>query len=175
MLGVKRRPPSACPDRPQSKLTKDDALSIYESTLQKLLAGSGLILSSNGDISKPTASMIEGQESTSGDASFSSSGSTLTPSLLCISKSNSKETSSSPCSVQSQGNSCFFCSTGSQENSCFNCRRVICDKCFQLCEQCQEYFCLHCSIHNFNKQHDRIYCLGCNLEDEGKKHRISTS
>lgn len=47
--------------------------------------------------------------------------------------------------------------------------KVICDKCFQLCEQCQEYFCLYCSMHNFNKEH-RVYCLGCNLEDEGKKH-----
>jgi len=120
MLGVKRRPPSTCPDRPQSKLTKDDALSIYESTLQKLRAGSGSILSSNGDISKPKASVIEGQENTSGDASFSSSGSTLTDGLLCISKSNSKETSCSSCSIKSQGNSCFFCSTESQQNSCFN-------------------------------------------------------
>lgn len=170
MLGVKRRPSSACPDRPQSKLTKDDPLSIYECTLQKLRAGSGLSLSSNSEASKPTASMIEGQESTCGDVSLSSSGSTLTASLLCINQSNSKETSGSSCSIQNQGNSCFLCSTESQGNSCFNCRRVICDKCFQLCEQCQEYFCLYCSMHNFNKQHDRVYCLGCNLEDEGKRH-----
>ncbi|GLJ16154.1 hypothetical protein SUGI_0269530 [Cryptomeria japonica] len=132
-------------------------VSAQESTLLKLRDGSGLVFSSSGDMSKLAASKTKGQESAAGDASFQNCGSALTVTASGTIKSNLIESSCS-------------CSTESQRSSCSTCRRVICDRCFRLCEHCHNHFCSYCTIYNFNNQYDRVYCLECNLQEETIKH-----
>lgn len=176
MLGFKRRSLGSCPQRSETKILKDDAASIYEFTLHKILAGgnpdrqSRFIRSKSESVLSPiTASTSEGAGfcGTAASAHHRLGAGTMSAGNMAAPFTELRRDVS-----QSSSSAKNCCLTADDDLLCFHCGKKICVSCSQQCSGCQEEFCNLCSLPNFSERHDRVFCLDCQILSQNETKMV---
>lgn len=165
MLGFKRQAFDACPERSQSKVSKDDASSIYESTLHKMFLGERLdrrsrltSAASESRLTSPVVATFEGGNvcEAAGSVKCDLGEATASAGELAVRLIDSG--SERVVSISTQKSCCLM---RNDNYACFHCRRKICILCLKHCTACQEDFCTTCALSDFTERYDRAFCLDC--------------
>ncbi|KAL2643700.1 hypothetical protein R1flu_011287 [Riccia fluitans] len=152
MVGAKREFPFEVVRRRAAKALKEDFLSIYEVTLNKLKHGA-------------LASSQRGL----GDENCGDSPDNNGFDVNC-----EKEV---PVESSSEGSSrCYLCNAKISETAlCFHCTRACCGNCTRRCDGCEAFFCSVCCTADYGQRDDRSFCFECKSCNDGHVTRVQAS